>query len=124
MLLFNDDIEFSWIRFKASLFSVIDKHIPKIKIDNSDQPPWFDSETHAACRKKEWFRDRYNSKKSAEYYAKFSESSRSYKRLANKKLRDNVLDDDSNLITKNSGLMLNPNQIPVVFLKNIHLGET
>ena len=83
-LSFNDDIEFSWIRFKASLFSVTDKHIPKIEIDNSDQPPWFDSETYAACREKEWFRDRYNSKKSAEYYAKFSERRRAYKSLRDK----------------------------------------
>ncbi len=71
LLLFNDDIEFSWSRFKAGLFSVTDKHIPKIKIGNSDQPPWFDSETYAACREKEWFRERYNSTNSAEHYAKF-----------------------------------------------------
>ena len=79
VLLFNDDIEFCWHRFKTSLFIVTDRHIPKIKIGNSDQPPWFDSETYAACREKEFFRDRYNLTKSTEHYAKFSERRRAYK---------------------------------------------
>ena len=54
-----------------------------------------------SAAKRIFFRDKYNLSKSAGDYAKFSERRRAYKRLAERKMRENVLDDnDSTLITK------------------------
>ena len=59
LLLFNDDVEFSWARFKIKLFEITDRHIPKIKVSCNAQPPWFDSEAHDLCREKERLRSRF-----------------------------------------------------------------
>ena len=37
----------------------IDKHIPKVKIKTSTEPPWFDSEIHKLCREKEIKRKKF-----------------------------------------------------------------
>ena len=47
------DMEKAWSAFKHTLFSLMDKHIPKIKVGGNTQPPWFDSEVHHLCRNKE-----------------------------------------------------------------------
>ena len=39
----DGDVELAWLRFKDILFGFMDKHIPKIKIGGSTQPPWFDA---------------------------------------------------------------------------------
>ena len=81
----NNDMETSWLNFKTQLFSVVNSHIPKIKISNSFQPPWFDSETFSLCREKEWFRSRSKNSSSTEHYVKFSQCRRAFKRLTEKK---------------------------------------
>ena len=120
----TDNIDICWNRFKTILFETTDRHIPKIKISNCKQPPWFDSETYAVCREKERFRAKYKSSKSTADYAKFSECRREFKRLVEKKMRDNVLDEDSNDITKKFWSYVksksNSNRIPEV----VHLGDT
>ena len=56
----NWDFEFSsnninvcWIRFKEIFFRLVDKHIPKVKVKNEFQSPWFDSDCYEASRNKE-----------------------------------------------------------------------
>jgi hypothetical protein len=102
LLLSNDNIEFAWSRFKNKLFLITDRHIPKIMVDNSSQPPWFDSETHNLCREKERLRSRYKQSKSTEHYVQYSDSRRRFKRTVQQKMRDNFSydEDDSSLITK------------------------
>ena len=102
-ILGNDNIESSWNKFKSVFFSIIDKHIPKIKISSANQPPWFDSETFQLCREKELYHARSKRPNSSpDDYAKFSECRRAFKRLTEQKMRDNILtdDDSSDLITK------------------------
>ena len=47
------DIEQAWLSFKTILFSLMDKHIPKIKVGGKAQLSWFDAEAHKQCRIKE-----------------------------------------------------------------------
>ena len=98
----GNNIEVSWNIFKFHLFSVIDRNIPKIKISNANQQPWFDSETFNLCRRKEWFRAKYKESGNPDHYAKFSDCRRDFKKLTEKKMQDNILTDDSqsDLITK------------------------
>ena len=102
LLLSNDDIEFAWSRFRNKLFEVLDKFIPKIKVNCGSQPPWFDSEAHDLCREKERLRSRYKQTKLPEHYVKYSDCRRKFKHLVQQKMRDNIMndDEDSNLITK------------------------
>ena len=100
-LLSSSDVEVAWNAFKAHLFCVVDKHIPKIKIQNQFQPPWFDSETYELCREKERLRSAYKRTKSDVNYVKYANCRRSFKRLVQGKMRDNFKDEyNSNLITK------------------------
>ena len=43
-------------------------HIPTITIKNKPQPPWFDSDTHHLCLKKERLRAKFNETGRAEDY--------------------------------------------------------
>ena len=98
----DNDIEVCWSNFKASLFSIIDANIPKITLRNNVQPPWFDSEIFNLCREKEWFRSKSKGSSNPNYHLKFVEKRRAFKKLSEKKMRDNILTDDTNsdLITK------------------------
>ena len=74
-----------------------------MKISNANQPPWFDSETFQICRENELLRAKYKEPNSSpNYYAKFSEHRRAFRRLTEQKMRDNILTDDnsSDLISK------------------------
>ena len=81
-----NDVEVGWANFKSILFSITDRHIPKIKLKNVDQPPWFDSETFNLCREKEKFRSKYKESSNPEHYLKFSECRRAFKNLAQQQL--------------------------------------
>ena len=68
----------------------------KMKISNANQPPWFDSETFQICRENELLRAKYKEPNSSpNYYAKFSEHRRAFRRLTEQKMRDNILTDDN-----------------------------
>ena len=101
-ILSNNDIESCWLSFKSVLFPIIDKHIPKMKLKVVYQPPWFDSETFELCREKERLRAKAKGSSNPEHYLKYSEKRKAFKQLAEKKMRDNILVDDSNsdLISK------------------------
>ena len=50
----------NWLFFYKPLFlSLCDKHIPKITIKESFQPPWFDYEVFRLNKKKELFRKQF-----------------------------------------------------------------
>ena len=103
----HGDMEHAWYSFKKILFTFVDKHIPKIKVNGSSQPIWFDAETHSLCREKERLHKRWKDTDSnnldlkKERYLKFSNCRRKFKNLVKQKMRDNFEDeDDHNLITK------------------------
>ena len=99
--------ELAWSSFKSKLFSCVDKHIPKVTIKSEFQPPWWDSEVYDAHRAKDRARLAFKSSNSnnAEHRLKlelkFIQARREFKKLACKKMRDNMYnDDDPALITK------------------------
>ena len=49
----------AWSRFKYTISRLCDKHIPKITIKSQFQPPWFDSDIHKLCAKKERLRQKF-----------------------------------------------------------------
>ena len=63
-LLNYTDIHDAWCIFKTKLTSISDLHIPKIKIGNYCQPPWFDAEVFRLNKKKERFRKLFKQTKS------------------------------------------------------------
>ena len=93
--------EFAWIKFKTKLFELVNIHIPTITCRSEFNPPWFDSDLYNLCRKKERFRSKFKKTKSDKDGLKFSQARREFKKLANQKMRDNMVDDDDPaLITK------------------------
>ena len=50
-ILSQADIHYSWDIFKNKIISLCDIHIPKIKVKESYQPPWFDSEVFRLTKK-------------------------------------------------------------------------
>ena len=51
-ILDNSEPDIGWDIFKNKFASLCDKHIPKIRIKESFQPPWFDSDVLGSTRKK------------------------------------------------------------------------
>ena len=101
-ILINSSSEHAWSIFNSKLFELCNKHIPVITIRSEFQPPWFDSECHNLCRKKERLRTKYKRTKSDDHYVKFSNCRREFKKLVQAKMRDNLIDieDDPALIPK------------------------
>ena len=99
------DIENAWSSFNQIFFSIVNQHIPKIKIGGQNQPPWFDAEAHQHCRKKERLHSEYKNTKDPKLrtnrYLKFSACRRKFKDLVGNKMGSSFEDnDDPNLITK------------------------
>ena len=78
-----------------------DKHIPKIKVKESFQLSWFDSDVFKLNKKKEHFRKLFKESKNPQHYKKFSSLRKKLKTLIKAKMRSNF-DDDlcPNTITK------------------------
>ena len=55
-ILDNSEPDIGWDIFKNKFVSLCDKHIPKIRIKESFQPPWFYSDVFRLNKKKEHFR--------------------------------------------------------------------
>ena len=52
-ILIGDDVDSMLNKFEVAFFSICDRHIPKVTIKSSFQPPWFDSELDRICKKKD-----------------------------------------------------------------------
>ena len=91
----------SWTSFKDCLNDKINKNIPRVKVKNEFQPPWFDAECYQACCEKEILRRKYKRTQSQSDSIKFSVARKEFKKLVKQKLNSNLSDiNDSNLITK------------------------
>ena len=77
------------------------KHIPTIITSAKNQPPWFDSDIHKICRKKERFRKKFKQSGNAIFQEKYKSCRKEMKKKIKEKMRSNF-DDDScpNNITK------------------------
>ena len=99
------DIHLAWQSFKKILLSIMDKHIPKIKIGGFCQPSWFDAETHQSCRDKERLHQEYKGTTDPvlrlSRYLKFSSARKKFKDIVSRKMGESFEDDDDpSLITK------------------------
>ena len=95
------DAETAWFRFKKILTHHLDLNIPTITIKSRDTPPWYDSETHHLCRKKERLRAKFKQTKQADDYKKYSQCRKDFKNLVREKMISNFEDhDDPALISK------------------------
>ena len=100
-LLMNKPPDQAWAIFRNKLTDLSNKHIPIITVTSEFQPPWFDSECHNLCRKKERWRAKFKRTKNDDHYVKFSKCRRDFKNLVQTKMRDNLIDvDDQSLIPK------------------------
>ena len=75
----------SWDIFKNVLFRLCDKHIPKITIKPNLQPPWFDSDIHKICLKKERLRAKFKKSQNPDDYDKFRECRKHFKKSLQEK---------------------------------------
>ena len=88
-------------KFKIIFFRLLDKHIPKVKVKNEFQPPWFDSDCYEACRNKEKLRKKFKKSKSQSDGIKFSVARKEFRKLYSQKMNDNLVKcNDTNIITK------------------------
>ena len=95
------NVESSYKIFKSTLFSHIEKYIPKVTVKNEFQPPWFDSECYEACREKERLRKKFNNSNNVNDGIKFSVARKDFQKLKKDKMNSNLFDHhDSNDITK------------------------
>ena len=100
-LLRNTEVHIAWQIFKNKLTYLCVKHIPKIKIKDNYQPPWYDSDVFRLNKKKEYFWKLYKQSKCQNHYDKYSSLRKSLKALIKSKVRSNFDDDlSSNTITK------------------------
>ena len=102
---FQGNINENWSIFKNILSSLMDQHIPKIKIGGVSQPSWFDAETHQLCREKERLHQKYKGTEDPDIklnrYMKFSMARKKFKNVVSKKMGQSFEDEeDSGLITK------------------------
>ena len=87
--------------FKHILLTLCNKHIPTVTVKSNSSPPWFDSDVHKLCLKKEQYRKRYKQTKDKTDYNKFKDSRKKLKKLIKDKMRSNFDDDQGqNVITK------------------------
>ena len=97
----NREPEQAWCNLKTLLFRAIDMHIPTITIKSTFSSPWFDSECFESYREKERAHIRKKQNCNEFNELNFSLKRRQFKNLCNKKMRDNLYnDDDPELINK------------------------
>ena len=100
-ILSNQGMDEAWLKFKTKFFEISDNHIPKIKINDGFQPPWFDSEAYELSKKKQRLHKKWKKSNNDLHYVKFSECRKQFKNLMEKKLEDNFQDEENrNHITK------------------------
>ena len=97
-ILDGKDAYLAWRDFKLNFFAVIDHHIPKVTLKDSQNPPWFDSDLHKLCLKKERLRASYNENKDSKFHKKFCQARKELKNAVKVKIRANF--EKTNSITK------------------------
>ena len=95
------DPDTGWKAVKECIFSLAEKHIPKVTVKSEFQPPWFDCEVYSACRSKDRLRAKWKETGSLPDELRWTVSRKDFKNLSAQKLRDNLFNsDDPALITK------------------------
>ena len=104
-ILRNNDIDTSLDIFESIFSSICDKHIPKVTLKSSFQPPWFDTELDSMCKKKNKLLTKFRKEVDPNAKNRINEEIKKVRkniRKANtrKKLDNIVNEDDPALIKK------------------------
>ena len=96
-----NDIFTCWNNFKNILSCACDQYIPTITVKDDRNLPWFDTEVHKLCIKKERLRSQYKATQKPEHHVKFSAARKDLKNLVKSKMRSNLCDPSNpNALTK------------------------
>ena len=91
----------AWNIFKSILSNLCDKNYPKITIQDHFQPPWYESDVHKTCKKKERLRAKFKRTNDPGDYQKFKECRKNFKKTLQEKMKSNFNDNsDPALISK------------------------
>ena len=100
-LLDSQDPDTAWVRFKQIFLRLKDKHIPTISTKNKSSPPWFDSDIHKLCIKKEKFCTLFKQTGNPEHEKKYKAYRKSVKSEIKSKMRANFTEESNpNTISK------------------------
>ena len=89
-ILDGKDTHSAWHTFKTNIFAVTNCHIPKITLKDAQNPPWFDSDLHKVCLKKETYKVRLIKKKNdLASFKKFCQARKELKNTVKAKMRAN-----------------------------------
>ena len=99
-ILINCDIDDVLHNFESIFCSLCDRFIPKVTVKSSFQPPWFDSELDAICRRKNKLLDKFKQTNDPNVQEEIKKIRKKFKTVATKKKRDNVLNDDDPALIK------------------------
>ena len=95
------DINSAWNNFKEILNSVCNQHIPNITIQCKQNLPWFDSDIHKMCLKKERLRLKFKNTQNPEDYRRYSDMRKDIKLAMKSKMRSALCDSSNpNTLTK------------------------
>ena len=93
--------ELAWNRFEKIFFILVNRSIPKIKINGNFSSPWFDSECYEAYRSKERAHIKFKSVPSVSNELKRDATRKNFKNVCSAKKRENLYNRDHPvLITK------------------------
>ena len=94
--------EIAWSNFKNILFMYVKKHIPTITIKSNFSMPWFDSECYEAYRDKQRAHKKSKQNKNLQNELSFKSKRRFFNQICNKKMRDNLYNEEDPEIIKKS----------------------
>ena len=86
----ESDIDSTWTIWKGVFLSIVDAHIPKIKVKSSYKPPYITKEVIHALNKKETIRKRAKSANSPSLWNRFRDLRRSIKSMIRSKKREYI----------------------------------
>ena len=100
-VLADANVDVCWNKFKKIFNELCRKHIPLVTVKSDFQPPWFDSEVFAKCRKKDKWHKKFQRTRSTNHDLKYRNSRRELRQFIRAKMRANFSDEYSeNTITK------------------------
>ena len=87
-------------RFDSIFTSICDKHIPKVTVKSSFQPPWFDSELDSICKAKNKLLGKYKATNELRFLEEAKNMRKKFKKLCTQKKMANVMNSDDPALIK------------------------
>ena len=87
-------------RFDTIFTKICDKHIPKVTVKSSFQPPWFDSELDGICKAKNKVLGKFKKTNDPKYLEEVKALRKKFKKACTQKKMDNVMNSDDPALVK------------------------